>query len=224
MITKPIDTPAETDETEAARTGAPRTERAPVPAQNDAPGELSLPAGQRHFWRWVFVVGVAAGAWFSHQRWLPIIAPGLAKGSAVAAKSGPKLIPVRTAVVQQRDMPVLISGLGTVTAFKTVTLRSRVDGELIKVAFTEGQMVREGELLAEIDPRLFQSQLQQAEGTLAKDEATLKLAKITLARGEDLLRTKNIAPQQVDEEASQVQTIEGTVQTDRAMVANAKLQ
>jgi multidrug efflux system membrane fusion protein len=145
------------------------------------------------------------------------------KGAA-AAKGGPKSIPVRTAVVQQRDMPVLISGLGTVTAFRTVTLRSRVDGELIKVDFTEGQMVHEGDLLAEIDPRPFQAQLQQAEGLLAKDEATLQLARLTLNRGYDLLKKNSIAQQQVDEEAAQVQTLEGTVQTDEAMVATAKLQ
>jgi multidrug efflux system membrane fusion protein len=224
MITKPIETPTETDETVVPPTRHLPDERAPAPAHSDAQNDHSLATGKRHPWRWAFIVGMAAGVWFTQQRWLPFIAPGLAKGSAVPAKGGPKPIPVRTAVVQQRDMPVLISGLGTVTAFKTVTLRSRVDGELIKVAFTEGQMVRAGELLAEIDPRVFQAQLQQAEGMLAKDEATLKLAKITLARGEDLLKTKNIAPQQVDEEAAQVQTMEGTVQTDQAMVANARLQ
>ncbi len=73
-------------------------------------------------------------------------------------------------------MPEYLTGLGTVTAFKTVTLRSRVDGELIKVAFTEGQNVSEGDLLAEIDPRPYQALLDQAEGMLAKDEATLALA------------------------------------------------
>lgn len=121
-------------------------------------------------------------------------------------------------------MDLYLNGLGTVTAFKTVTLRSRVDGELVKVAFSEGQMVREGDLLAEIDPRPFEAQLAQAEGTLARDEATLKLAKITLSRGYDLLKLKSIAQQQLDEEAAQVQQMEGTVQTDEAMVDNAKLQ
>ncbi len=170
------------------------------------------------------IVAVAAGAWYSRQQWLPFVPSVFTKGSAASAKTEPKPIPVRTAVVQQRDMPVLISGLGTVTAFKTVTLRSRVDGELIKVAFTEGQMVHEGDLLAEIDPRPFKAQLQQAEGTLAKDDATLQLAKFTLTRGQGLLKKNSISQQEIDTETAQVQTMEGTVQTDQAMVATAKLQ
>ena len=92
------------------------------------------------------------------------------------------------------------------------------------MAYTEGQLVNEGDLLAEIDPRPFQAQLEQAEGTLARDQATLKLARLTLARGEELLKTRAIAPQQVDEEAAQVRVMEGTVQTDEGLVENAKLQ
>jgi len=173
-------------------------------------------------WRWVLILALAGTAWFSRASWLPWV-PGFSKGNAPAAKAS-KPVPVRTATVVQRDMPLYINGLGTVTAFKTVTLKSRVDGELVKVAFTEGQMVKEGELLAEIDPRPYQAQLEQAEGTLAKDEATLQLSRLTLARGRELLEKKSIAQQQLDEEIAQVQQLEGTVQTDRGMVDNGKLQ
>lgn len=172
--------------------------------------------------RWVAILALAGAAWFARASWLPWV-PGFSKGNAPATKAS-KPVPVRTAVVVQRDMPLYINGLGTVTAFKTVTLKSRVDGELVKVAFTEGQMVKEQELLAEIDPRPYQAQLDQAEGTLSKDEATLQLARLTLARGQDLLKTKSIAQQQLDEEAAQVQQLEGTVQTDQGLVDNAKLQ
>jgi membrane fusion protein, multidrug efflux system len=174
------------------------------------------------FWTWFFVIVLTLAAWFSRGFWLPLLANGASKDKE--SKPPPRAVPVRVASVTQHDMPEYLTALGTVTAFKTVTIRSRVDGELIKVAFQEGQFVKEGELLAEIDPRPFHAQLEQAEGTLARDEATLKLAQLTLARGEELLKTKSIAPQQVDEEAAQVRVMQGTVQTDQGLVENAKLQ
>ena len=221
MITKPAAKPLESDVNEAGQTRLSM----PAPAvQNGSSVHQAPPVTRRQSWSWLLIVAVAAGAWFTRERWQPLVQSIFPKGSAAAAKKEERPIPVRTAVVLQRDMPVFIKGLGTVTAFKTVTLRSRVDGELIKVAFTEGQMVREGDLLAEIDPRLFKAQLQQAEGTLAKDDATLQLAKFTLARGQELLKRNSISQQEIDTETAQVQTMEGWVQTDQAMVATAKLQ
>lgn len=146
-------------------------------------------------------------------------------GSATAVKSAPvRVVPVVTAIVAQKDMDVFINGLGTVTAFKTVTIRSRVEGELINVAFTEGQMVKEGDLLAEIDRRPFDVQLQQAEGQLARDEATLKAADFTLKRYQPLIASKSISPQQVDEQRALVQQMEGAIQSDQAAIENARLQ
>ena len=188
------------------------------------PMNVADQAPARGGWHWLLVVALGVAAWYFAPHWMPWIAPGLLKGSGLAVKNAQRPIPVRTAPVVQKDMPLFLNGLGTVTAFKTVTLKSRVDGELVTVAFTEGQMVNEGDLLAEIDSRPYQAQLDQVEGTLARDEATLKLAKLTLNRGQDLLKTKSIAQQQLDEEAAQVQQLEGTVQTDRALVANARLQ
>jgi len=223
MITKPAETPFETDENEAVPTRPPQEDRRSAPVHGNPSKDRPAPGRKRHGWSWFLIVAIGVGLWFSRQQWLPWVAAAFPKAATATGKPD-RPIPVRTAAVQRRDIPLFINGLGTVTSFKTVTIRSRVDGEMMKVAFTEGQMVREGDLLAEIDPRLFNAQLQQAQGTLAKDEATLQLAKLTLNRGYDLLKKNSIAQQQIDEEAAQVQMLEGTVQTDQAMVDTAKLQ
>lgn len=133
-------------------------------------------------------------------------------------------IAVTAAAATQGDFPVYLSGLGTVTALRTVTVRSRVDGELIRVAFKEGQMVHEGDLLAEIDPRAYQVQLMQAEGQLLRDLALLKNAETDLARYKTLLEQDSIAAQQTVTQESVVKQNQGTVEIDRGLVANAKLQ
>lgn len=171
----------------------------------------------------ILLVAVGAG-WVYRGAWWPKVAPYIGLDRKAPVKPPKPPVPVVTVVVQKKDMDVFINGLGTVTAFKTVTMRSRVEGELVKVAFIEGQMVKEGELLAEIDRRPFDVQLQQAEGQLARDEATLTTAEFTLKRYQDLLLTKSIAAQNVDEQRSLVQQMNGAIQSDRASIANAKLQ
>ncbi len=121
-------------------------------------------------------------------------------------------------------MPVYLTGLGTVTAFNTVTIRSRVDGQIIKVAFQEGQFVDEGDLLVEIDPRPFQVQLEQAEGQMAHDEAQLRNAKIDLERYRILLDQDSIPKQQLDTQIATVNQYEGNIESDQAQIDNAKLQ
>jgi multidrug efflux system membrane fusion protein len=190
-----------------------------------APPNVAQEPRKRHVWRWLLIAALAAGAWYYRPYWLPWVASTLGRSNANGPSAkAQRPVPVRTAVVEKRDMNLYLNGLGTVTAFKTVTLKSRVDGELIKVAFTEGQMVKEGDLLAEIDPRPFEAQLEQVEGTLAKDEATLELAKLNLVRVQELRKKNSIAQQQVDEQVAAVQQMEGTVQTDAGLVANARLQ
>lgn len=155
----------------------------------------------------------------------------LRQQSAAGAANGPggpggrmPQPPVQVATASTADVPVWLGGLGTVTAANTVTVKSRVDGQLMKLHFTEGQTVRAGQLLAEIDPRPFQVSLAQAEGQLAKDQADLDNARADLTRYRTLLAQESIATQKVDTQASLVRQLQGTVKADRAQVDSARLQ
>jgi multidrug efflux system membrane fusion protein len=143
-------------------------------------------------------------------------------------KQPDKLADVEIAIAaepaSQGDFPVYLTGLGTVTALRTVTVKSRVDGELVHVAFQEGQMVNAGDLLAEIDPRPYQAQLMQTEGQLMRDEALLKNSETDLIRYKTLLAQDSIAAQQTVTQESLIKQNKGTLEIDRGLVANAKLQ
>ena len=185
-------------------------------------------ATRSSFWwtvlTWLVLGALAAGAWHYRAIWWPTVAPYLSLKAPAPKKPDARVTPVVTATVRQRDLNLYLNGLGTATPFKTVTVRSRVEGELVKIAFVEGQMVNEGDLLAEIDPRAFEVQRDQAEAQLARDEAALKSVNLTLTRYKDLLSSKTIAQQQVDDQTALVQQAEGALRADQALVANAKLQ
>jgi multidrug efflux system membrane fusion protein len=134
-----------------------------------------------------------------------------------------RAVPVAVAQSRKGDMAVRLSGLGTVTALNTVTVKSRVDGQLVRVDFTEGQLVKEGQLLAEIDPRPFKVQLMQAEGQFAKDQAAFQNGQADLRRFQSLVKQGIISSQQLDTQVSAVAQFEAALKADQATVESAKL-
>lgn len=175
-------------------------------------------------------LAVIAAVFYFRQPPLSEANPDAKRGASFGKKGGgkhfdddaPSVVSVETA--RKADFPVYLTGLGNVTALRTVTVKPRVDGELVKVAFTEGQTVKEGDLLAEIDPRPFQVQLQQAEGQLLRDEALLKNAQIDYERYQTLLEQDSISAQQTVTQEALIKQYRGTVEMDKAQVNNAKLQ
>jgi multidrug efflux system membrane fusion protein len=131
--------------------------------------------------------------------------------------------PVGIATAAKGDIPIVIRALGTVTPLATVTVKTQITGQLVQVEFTEGQAVKQGDLLAVVDPRPYEVALQNAQGTLAKDEALLKNAQIDLQRYATLVKQDSIARQQYDTQAALVRQAEAQLITDRAIVDNAKL-
>ena len=196
-----------------------RAETSGEPVESESP--RPEPQGpKRHRGLWIFagalvLVGIAIAVSRSGQA--SEAAKAAAKARAQAA------IPVVVAEAKIGDFPVYLTGLGTVTPLATVTVHSRVDGELLSVAFREGQLVHEGEVLAEIDPRPFQVQLAQAEGQLAKDQAALVSAQLDLNRYRDLVAQGLIPQQQVDAQVSLVAQSEAAIKTDQGTIDAAKL-
>jgi membrane fusion protein, multidrug efflux system len=165
----------------------------------------------------VMVVVVSGGYIGWHYRAAPdALTPPVAAPQPV--------IPVTVATAERRDVPVYLIGLGTVQAFNTVTVKTRVDGELVKVAFTEGQDVKTGDLLAQIDPRPFQATLDQAVAKKVQDEANLANAKLDLQRFSDLAARNFTPQQQLDTQRSTVTQLEAQIQGDQAAIDSAQTQ
>jgi multidrug efflux system membrane fusion protein len=175
-------------------------------------------------WRWWFVlialVASVAAVWSVFTRNGDAHPPGPKSGPGQPGRAFPVLaVPARTG-----ELPTYLTGLGSVVPLKMVTVRSRVDGQVMDVAFKEGQEVKAGDLLAQIDPRPFQVQLAQAEGQLARDQALLRNAQVDLQRYRNLIAEDSIARQQFDTQEALVRQYEAAIKVDQSQVDNAKLQ
>ncbi len=203
-----------------------RDPHAPASATSISP--VSRGAAPSRWWIWLLVLVLAgAGLWYIRSRSSQAnSAAGGVGGAPMGAMGAPGsfVVPVVVATATKGDLPVFFNGLGNVTAFNTVTVRSRVDGQIVKINFTEGQTVREGEALIEIDPRPYQVQLEQAEGQLAKDQAQLRDVQVDYERYTLLYKEGVIPKQQLDSQQAQVGTFEGAIKADQATIDNAKLQ
>lgn len=146
-------------------------------------------------------------------------------GGGRGAAGGPEArpIPVVVASVSRRDVPIYLEGLGSVVANRTVTVRTQVDGRLQEVRFQEGRRVRRGEVLAQIDPRPFQAQLDQAQGALLRDQSQLRAARLNVGRDRRLVAQKLVAQQQLDADTATAGQLEGAVRIDQASIEAARL-
>src|ERR1700746_2536948 len=147
-----------------------------------------------------------------------------ANTKSAQANTGPQVVQVAVATAERRDFPVYLSGLGSVQAWNTVSLKSRVDGQIVQIAFREGQFVKQGDLLVVIDPRPYQVALEQAQATLSRDQSQLKKRQLDYQRYQGLVKEGVIAQQQFDAQKALVGQLEGTIQADQAAIDNAKLQ
>jgi len=197
-----------------------------LPPQVDAPHESRLKATWRAHWRiWLvvlLVVAIVAGI----VAWTVLRAPANAPAAKGRGGFDPNArpMPVVAAPARKGNIEVYVDGLGTVTPRNMVVVRARVDGQLMSVAFREGQTVKAGDLLAQIDPRPFEVQLTQANGQMARDQAQLKNAQVDLERYRTLLTQDSISKQQVDTQEALVRQFQGAVQSDQGAIDNARLQ
>ncbi|MBA4418173.1 MAG: multidrug transporter subunit MdtA [Syntrophus sp. (in: bacteria)] len=190
--------------------------------ENSKKDVLKQTRSNKLYKRWWFLFSAAciviAGVY------LLLIRPGMTQSQAKGAKAPVRIVPVTAEAAKKGDMAVYINGLGTVTPVYTVTVKTRVDGQLMDVLYKEGHMVNRGDLLAIIDPRPFEVQLAQAEGQLARDQAYLKNTRIDLERYQVLWKQDSISKQQLDTQVALVQQYEGAVKVDQGLIDSAKLQ
>jgi len=197
---------------------------------DDRPSRIALPetgahgrisSGPRRSRLKAFLIGIlillaiGAAAWY--------LTPNATQTGRAGRFNPNAPMPVVGKAAATGDMPVVLTGLGTVTPLATVTVKTQINGYLAKIDFQEGQMVKPGDLLAEIDSRPYEVALEQAEGTLARDQASLADARLDLARYQKLVAQDSIAEQQRDTQAALVKQDEGTVKFDQGQVDSAKL-
>ena len=186
---------------------------------------MKLGINNKSVWLSVLLVALAIGAYYySRHGDKPEAVSSATTAHGRPGSNSNRPTQVQASAAKSGSIDIIINALGTVTAHNTATVRSRVDGQLVKLAFHEGQRVKEGDLLAQIDPRPFEVQLEQANGQLARDEALLSNARFDLERYRGLLAQDSIAKQQVDGQDALVRQYQGAAQADQAQVSSAKLQ
>ena len=182
----------------------------------------------RAWWWWLLIlVAVAVGGgwwWTQRQSGSDGTAPAAGTRGPGRFSAGGQVQPVSVGLVRRQDVRVMVQAIGTMSARATAVVRAKVSGELTALHFKEGQQVKAGQLLAEIDARSYQAALSQVQGNLQRDQALLKNAQLDLQRYKDLLAQDSIATQQVDTQAALVRQLEGTVAADQAEVDAARLQ
>ncbi len=193
---------------------------APLPAAEpaaDAPARGSM--ATRVVLLLLLAAAIGGGAWLVRARGRAASAAAAAAASAMQNR----VVPVLTAEVARRDVPIVREGLGNVAAFYTVTVKTQVDGRIDRVAFREGQRVKKGDVLVQIDPRPFAIQLESAQAAIARDNANLKNAQLNLERYKTLSQQNLIAVQQYTDQQATVDQLDAQVRSDRALIDSAKL-
>src|ERR1700722_4377882 len=222
------------DATPTALENAPTPQENPLERSPHGPAQVrssppQQPPGRR--WIWWLVLLVLAGVGYWQWPRLKALLPsgdttaqqGTAKGGRGRRGAGGGTSQVVAARATRGNIKVFVTGLGAVTPIYTVSVNSRVTGQLMKVQFKEGQMVQKGDLLWEIDPRPYEVQLEQAEGQLIHDQALLKDSNLDLDRYKTLMKQDAIPRQQLAPQDALVSQYEGTIKTDQSQIDNAKL-
>jgi membrane fusion protein, multidrug efflux system len=207
----------------------PDADRLNLPGEHGSAPPRARTSKKRGLLWFVFLLIIVGVAGYAVWRAGQPTAPQRGQGGGAAGRGGGRggalgSLPVVVANATHSSIPVYLNGLGNVTAFYTVTVKSRVDGQLMKVDFKEGDLVKEGQVIAEIDPRPYQVQLELAQATLAHDQALLDNAKVDVERYKTLLATDAIPKQQLDTQVALVAQYEATTKQDVATIDNAKLQ
>jgi multidrug efflux system membrane fusion protein len=197
--------------------------KAPAASPADEQPALTRPGPHSRRWPWLLAAVALAAAALAAWYWFGHGSGDQAKKSA-KDEAASRPMPVVAAPARKGNIDVSIDALGTVIPRNVVVVRPRIDGQLLSVAFREGQSVRAGDLLAQIDPRPFEVMLTQANGQMARDQAQLKNAQVDLERYQTLLAQDSISKQQVDTQAALVRQFQGAVESDKGAIDNAKLQ